>query len=140
MNCYVCNSSQHFLQKCPILHYLPDQEKIILKNNFPVDVKDRQICLARRPRYQNTWQNMEALFESKKQFNQVYQKELEVQLNDEDESYMYEGEDSEDGEEEEDFDAKEDLQINSQPLGESRTEKKKRLSIRKPTALVFQNN
>ena len=32
--CLSCNRYGHYLRRCPLLHYVPDVEKIVLKNNF----------------------------------------------------------------------------------------------------------
>ncbi|CAD8112754.1 unnamed protein product [Paramecium sonneborni] len=35
LQCYSCNKSNHLIKDCPILHFVPDKEKVIKKDNFP---------------------------------------------------------------------------------------------------------
>ena len=37
--CYCCKKETHEIRDCPILHYIPDKDFIIRKNNYSVDQK-----------------------------------------------------------------------------------------------------
>lgn len=39
--CYNCEKSGHLVNTCPRLHFIPQKEHIILKNNFNNEVVDR---------------------------------------------------------------------------------------------------
>ncbi len=41
--CYTCKKFGHFTKDCPLLHYSPDIENVILKGNFSVQHKNREI-------------------------------------------------------------------------------------------------
>ena len=34
--CYICHKGGHYANNCPLLHYVPDKELIILKYNTPI--------------------------------------------------------------------------------------------------------
>lgn len=60
LRCFSCKSVSHQLKYCPLLHYIPKNDIVILKHNFTTP-QDRGVCSKARPKKCNALINLEKI-------------------------------------------------------------------------------
>lgn len=60
LRCFSCKSVSHQLKYCPLLHYIPKNDIVILKHNFTTP-QDRGFCSKNRPKKCNALINLEKI-------------------------------------------------------------------------------
>ncbi|CAD8096286.1 unnamed protein product [Paramecium sonneborni] len=57
--CYVCKKNQHYSQDCPLVHYVPDKEKLI--KQFTIDKLQNRVFIQRKQKKGSMKKNKECL-------------------------------------------------------------------------------
>jgi len=79
IRCFCCNQLGHLANKCPMIHFLPDHEKIIKKHNFYRD-QVRNALFTRKSRKDNAFRSKSKLQTATEKF-QMMEKSTEMQRN-----------------------------------------------------------
>ncbi|CAD8083446.1 unnamed protein product [Paramecium primaurelia] len=91
LQCYSCNKSNHLIKDCPILHFVPDKEKVIKKEYFPIQ-QQRNVTYIRQRcdrNYYATLLEMKKTLEIIKEFqsNELYNDNQNIYEENSDVSY-----------------------------------------------------
>lgn len=76
IRCFSCNQMGHLANACPLIHFIPNKEKIIKKYNFYLDQERKQI-LRKYLKSRNALKNQNTLLSAYKKINDQIQKEKE---------------------------------------------------------------